>query len=105
MRLSLLNIAPPPLPVFTCSLADDGGNVTFFWDNSYNSDNVVDHYCLNSTTCSSSGILPSALFVCNELQIGQRYTFSLRAVNCGDQEGSTEIVVIDLQGIMYSIYD
>lgn len=95
----IYSLAPPPRPVFTCSLANDGGSVTFNWSSSYTSNYSVKHYRLESTVCSANDISPTAPYVCDGLQIGELYSIILEAVNCDVQQGASEHVVIVLQGI------
>lgn len=78
----------------------DRPSVIFHWDNSYNIDNAIDHYhvmTIPSTNCSVHDIPPGVLYMCHGLQIGQDYSFDIGAVNCGDQQGERDTVMINFQ--------
>ena len=94
---------PPPPLLFTCSLADDAQSVTFLWNSSMD----VDHYCVNTspsvTGCSMCTIPPGNPFICSGLQLGQQYSIHLMGVNCNDQEGDRETVMINLTSMPKSV--
>ena len=39
------------------------------------------------SSCSSDQVSPSEDYSCSGLVLGTRYTFTVSAINCGDQEG------------------
>ena len=98
-----INLAPPPHPVLTCFIADDPVSLIFYWDN-YNSDSVIDHFCVTtspSTSCSMCGISPHDPYICSGLQGGQQYSFEVKAVNCENQAGESINLTVSLESKVY----
>ena len=98
----LLHIASPPLVRFTsCSLHPSSSpgqgiaEVTIQWSTSFTSQYAVEKYRVSvnpdPSSCSSDQVSTSEDYSCSGLVLGTRYTFTVSAINCGDQEGEQNI--------------
>ena len=58
-------------------------------------------YCVavtpNLSTCPKD-VMPSEDYSCSELALGTQYTFTVSAINCGDQEGMRYNFTVQPQG-------
>ena len=74
--------------------------VSLQWSPSFTSQYDVERYRVSvnpdPSSCSSDQVSPSEDYSCSGLVLGTRYTFTVSAINCGDQEG--EETVIDYDG-------
>ena len=48
------------------------------------------------SSCSSDQVSPSEDYCCSGLVLGTRYTFTVSAINCGDQEGERESFIVNI---------
>ena len=51
------------------------------------------------SSCSSDQVSPSEDYNCYGLVLGTHYTFTVSAINCGDQEGERNVFDISLCGL------
>ena len=70
---------------------------------SFYEDNRVERYCLHSlnTACPKDSCIPAGggYYTCDGLEAGVEYNFTVRAVNCGNQESTeTDVIIIAPQG-------
>ena len=86
-----LDISPPPSSTSCSLLLPPGGpGVSLQWNSSFNSQHAIEIYRVtvtpNLSTCSRD-VTPSEDYSCPGLALGTQYTFTVSAINCGDQEG------------------
>ena len=48
------------------------------------------------SSCSSDQVSPSEDYSCSGLVLGTHYTFTVSAINCGDQEGERESFTVNI---------
>ena len=90
-------------------LFSDGGLVVSLqWSPSFTSQYAVERYRVvvtpDSSSCSSQQVSPSENYTSSGLVLGTDYTFTVSAINCGDQEGTRETFTIQPQGVLKSIH-
>ena len=97
-----LGISPSPSSTscfFVFSPRDPG--VSFQWNSSFNSRHVIEMYRVtvtpNLSTCSRD-VDTSKNYSCPSLALGTQYTFTVTAINCGDQEGMEYTFTVQPQG-------
>ena len=107
MLLILISAAPPPQPPNNLRINSSSGNsvrLTITFDPSFSADNRVERYsiwsqnvteCPNDTSISAGvGGVPG-YYTCDGLEAGVEYNFTVRAVNCGNQESiETDVITI-----------
>ena len=103
----ILNKTTPPAPLTSCSLLPFAGSmaeVSFQWSPSFTSQYAVEGYRVSvnpdPSSCSSDQVSPSEDYSCSGLVLGTHYTFTVSAINCGDQEGERDIITAVAQGIV-----
>ncbi len=84
--------------------APPGGPVVFLqWSPSFTSQHAVERYRVivtpDPSSCSSQQASPSEDYTCSRLVLGTHYSFTVSAINCGNQEGTRETFAIQPQGI------
>ena len=101
--------SPAPPPFFNASFllpSPGSDNISLQWSPSFISQYAVERYRVSvnpdPSSCSSDQVSPSEDYSCSGLVLGTRYTFTVSATNCGDQEGEREPFVISLCGACYS---
>ena len=109
-----LNTASPLVPplnddLYTIESSKDFEQAitfTIFFDDIFSRENRVDSYCVSSQSSScpnDSCVSPSHNYSCDGLIAGGDYNFTVRAVNCGNQEGDeTEQLSISPRGMCWS---
>ncbi len=83
----------------TCSATSDIV-VSLQWSPSFTSQHAVERYSVVVTpdsSCSSERVSPSEDYACSEV-LGAHYSFTISAINCGNQEGSRENITVQPQG-------
>ena len=94
----------PSLNIEIESNADNSVRLTINFDAAFTRDNVVDFYCVKSVggVCPDySCVSPYSSYTCEGLEAGGEYNFTVRAVNCGNQESNdTEVLTIIPRGEM-----
>ena len=101
-------IASPTSPSSTsCSLLISPGDpsISLQWNSSFNSQYAVEMYRVrvvpNLPTCSKN-LNVSEDYSCPGLALGTEYSFTVSAINCGDQEGIEYTFTVQPQGKKYS---
>ena len=104
-NLYICLLASPTLPSSaSCSLLPfiGGANVSLQWSPSFTSQYAVERYRVSvnpdPSSCSSDQISPSEDYSCSGLVLGTRYTFTVSAINCGDQEGERDVFNAQVKG-------
>lgn len=72
------------------------------WNESFTDSNAIEKYCIDSSDvpeCSMC-INPNTTFVCHPIMQNRNTSLSLRAVNCGNQQGENVSVTVNPQGIL-----
>ena len=101
-----LDISSPPSST-SCylSLLPEGPGVSFQWNSSFNSQHAIEMYRVtvtpNLSTCSRD-VTPSEDYSCPGLALGTQYTFTVSAINCGDQEGMEYTFTVQPQSKFYT---
>ena len=105
MLLILISAAPPPQPPNNLQIKSSSGNsvrLTITFDPSFSADIRVERYSIwsqNVTACPNDTSISAGVgggnYTCDGLEAGVEYNFTVRAVNCGNQE-STETDVITI---------
>ena len=74
-------------------------NLNFYWNESFTRAHAVEMYCISSdgVDCSTC-VSPNTTFVCPQIMQGQATSFSVRAVNCGSQQGESVNFTVNPQG-------
>ena len=90
-----LFLATPPSPSSTsCSILPSPGGAEAFlqWSPSFTSQHAVERYRVSvapdPSSCSSDQVSPNEDYSCSGLVLGTPYTFTISAINCGNQEGN-----------------
>ena len=100
--------APPPQPPSNSiqvesssgnSVNDSSVRLMITFDTSFSEENRIERYCLRSlnTACPKDSCIPAGggYYTCDGLEAGVEYNFTVRAVNCGNQESNeTEVIII-----------
>ena len=107
MLLILISAAPPPQPPNNLQIESSSENsvrLTITFDPSFSADNRVERYsiwsqnvtaCPNDTSISAGVGGASGYYTCDGLEAGVEYNFTVRAVNCGNQESiETDVITI-----------
>ena len=101
LSYSIVLIATPPSPSsISCSLlpSPGGAEVSLQWSPSFTSQYAVVRYRVSvnpdPSSCSSDQVSPSEDYSCSGLALGTLYTFTVSAINCGDQEGEINVFTI-----------
>ena len=87
-----------PSPPANCSLLPPpgGAEISLQWPPSFTSQYAVERYNVSvnpdPSSCSSDQVSPSEDYSCSGLVLGTRYTFTVSAINCGDQEGERSTI-------------
>ena len=97
---------PPPPPAICSLLPSPGGAETSLqWSPSFTSQYAVERYRVSvnpdPSSCSSDQVSPSEDYSCSGLVLGTRYTFTVSAINCGDQEGGRSTITAGTQGTLF----
>ena len=90
----IFHIGVPASPSFLSRAllpSPGGANISLQWSPSFTSQYAVERYHVSvnpdPSSCSSDQVSPSEDYSCSGLVLGTRYTFTVSAINCGDQEG------------------
>ena len=87
--------------------AEARAEVSLQWSPSFTSQYSVERYRVSvnpdPSSCSSDQVSPSEDYSCSGLVLGTRYTFTVSAINCGDQEGERNTFDISLCGLSFFI--
>lgn len=104
------SIAPPPSPTeLPCSLSSaSGGNQNFkltLFLSRFTQDYAVNKYQMqlypkHNPLCSRESDSTENIYSCGGLQIGETYSLSVKAFNCGDQEGAHENFTLHPQSML-----
>ena len=100
---SFLDIPPPPSSTSCSLLLHPGGpGISLQWNSSFNSQYAIEMYRVtvtpNISTCPRDVTLSSENYSCPGLVLGTEYTFTVSAINCGDQEGMEYNFTVQPQG-------
>ena len=83
--------------------------LTLNFDDTFSDDNRIESYCVRtqSNVCpNDSCVPPNSSYVCDGLMAGGDYNFTVRAVNCGFQEGEeTDLLTISPRGMVDCVYN
>ena len=90
---------PPPDSSATCSLVTSASvlDVSLQWSSSFNSQYAVERYRVSvdpDPSCSSNQVVPSEDYSCPGLDLDRNYSITVSAINCGDQEGESDIFTV-----------
>ncbi len=100
----LLYIVSPSTFTTPCPIlpSDGGPVVSLQWCPSFTSQHAVERYCVlvtpDPSSCSSQQVSPSENYTCSGLVLGTHYSFTVSAINCGNQEGTRETFTVQPQG-------
>ena len=72
--------------------------MTLIWTLQFDGGESIDHYQVTPTPPCSRRIESSNQYQCNGLRVGQEYNFTVRAVNCENQEGPDGAITVTPQG-------
>ena len=106
VTLHRTSLPPPPT---NCSLlpSPGGAEISLQWSPSFTSQYAVERYhvSVNSdpSSCSSNQVSPSEDYSCSGLVLWTHYTFTVSAINCGDQEGGRSTITAVAQGVIFGI--
>ena len=99
--------APPPQPPNTLridrssSSSNNSVRLTMNFDPSFSEENKVEKYCIrsqNQACPNDSCVTAGGSYTCDGLETGVEYNFTVRAINCRDQESSeTEVITVTPQ--------
>lgn len=90
---NLFSVLPPSPLRTSCSLvpSSEGAEVTLQWPSTFIDQYGVERYRVSvnpdPSICSRDYTDPSEVYNCTGLDLEMSYTFTISAVNCGDQEG------------------
>ncbi len=102
--INYCSVAPFSTSSTPCSLLllHGGPVVSLQWSPSFTSQHVVEMYGVGVTpdpsSCSSQQVSPSEDYTCSGLVLGRDYSFTVSAINCGNQEGTRETFTLQPQG-------
>ena len=102
----ILHKTTPPPPPANCSLlpSPGGAYISLQWSPSFTSQYAVERYRVSAnpdtSSCSSDQVSPSEDYSCSGLVLGTHYTFTVSAINCGNQEGERNIITAVAQGLV-----
>ncbi len=100
-------VAPLSTSSTPCSLLLPPGGpvVSLQWSTSFTSQHAVERYRVvvtpDPSSCSSQQVSPSENYTCSGLVLGTEYSFTVSAINCGNQEGTRETFTIQPQGNIF----
>ncbi len=100
----IIFIASPSTTSSPCSLLLPPGGpvVSLQWSPSFTSQHDVERYRViltpDPSSCSSQQVSPSEDYTCPGLVLGTDYSFTVSAINCGNQEGTRETFTVQPQG-------
>ena len=106
LQVSLFFFSPasPPTPTITDVSFTAGVSFAVKWSETSGSCETVDGFAFNITpdylSCTRS-TMTTVTCSYNRTHLGQMYTFSVAALNCGTQSGDEATITINLQGIAY----
>ena len=108
-RVPLSKTTPPPPPADCSLLPSPGGvEISLQWSPSFISQYAVERYRVSvnpdPSSCSSDQVSPSEDYSCSGLVLGTHYTFTVSAINCGDQEGEKNNITAVAQGVLNRIF-
>ena len=93
---------PPPAPTITIVSFTDDVSFTVEWSETPGSPETVDNFTFNITpndlSCTRS-TMTAVTCSYNRTHLGQMYTFTVAALNCGTQRGDEATITINLQGV------
>ena len=98
---SIVDLAPPPVPVITAVSFTTGTSFTIEWSEPPGSCEMVDGFdpqlSPNDLSCMMSGMTYTCFY--SRAHLGQTYTFIVSALNCDTQRGEEASVSVNLQGM------
>jgi len=97
-----LSLDPPPPPTIITPISFTAGlSFTVEWSEPPGSCEMIDSFdpqiSPNDLSCMMNGMTYTCSY--NETHLGQTYTFTVSALNCGTQRGEEASVSINLQGM------
>ncbi len=101
----IMFVAPRSISSTPCSLLlpPEGPVVFLQWSPSFTSQHAVEMYRVivtpDPSSCSSQQVSPSEDYTCSGLVLGIDYSFTVSAINCGNQEGIRENFTLRPRGI------
>ena len=112
---SILYTASPPVPPINMnameikSRVSNSVEITIIFDTAFSRDNNVESYCIRSQggACpNDSCVSPNNNYSCDGLEAGGEYIFTIRAINCGNQNGEeTEVFSVTPRGELKNIHN
>ena len=106
-HIPIFHIGVPASPSFLSRAllpSPGGANISLQWSPSFTSQYAVERYRVSvnpdPSSCSSDQVSPSEDYSCSGLVLGTRYTFTVSAINCGDQEGEENRFNTFIEGIV-----
>ena len=96
--------APPTRPLLECSLVISPGDIIVSMDSFSSGNNVTNYNVVASPTpssCPSERQGPGEDYSCSGLILGTRYSFNVSAINCENQEGAENTIIVHPQGNDY----
>ena len=95
--------APPPTPAITAVSFTAGTSFMIEWSESAGSCEMVDGFDPQLSPNDLSCMMNGMTYICSyrETHLGQMYTFTVSALNCGIQRGEEASVSINLQGMLH----
>lgn len=110
----LISAAPPPQPPNSLQIANSSNTTNsvrlmISFDTSFSEENGVEKYCIrsqSSRSASSNSCVPAgSSYTSDGLEAGGEYNFTVRAVNCVDQESNeTEVITVTPQSKSIELY-
>ena len=100
---TIFSAVPPPEPLFTMnnfllenSNINNTVRLTIKFDAAFSMEHRVDTYCIRSQNraCPNDSCVPTdSNYTCDGLEIGREHNFTVRAVNCQNQESEESAVI------------